>query len=59
MIFAVLDVSLIIGLNIGETDSFFYINIIIILISFETPSRGLEADLFDCNYVATAAISSC
>jgi len=27
MIFAVLDVSLIMGLNIGETDSFFYINI--------------------------------
>ena len=26
MIFAVLDVSLIMGLNIGETDKFFYIN---------------------------------
>jgi len=26
MIFAVLDVSLIMGLDIGETDSFFYIN---------------------------------
>jgi len=26
MIFAVLDVSLIMGLNIGKTDSFFYIN---------------------------------
>ena len=27
MIFAVLDVSLIMGLNIGETDKVFYINI--------------------------------
>ena len=31
MIFAVLDVSLIMGLNIGETDKVFCINIVIIM----------------------------
>ena len=32
MIFAVLDVSLIIGLNIGETDKVFYINCVSVIV---------------------------
>ena len=48
MIFAVLDVSLIMGLNIGETDNVFCINLILVagmsLHSIECPQSSLCAN---------------